>query len=111
RPGGRGGAVVARRIVGKDSADRALAPAARARGRDRRESQGACGARGAERRQGPLVGEGGVESGGRELPFLRLGDRVDRGTREPARRFAPLLLPEGTGRRCRSNRAVELPAD
>ena len=42
----------------EDAADRALAAAARARRRDRRQPQGAGRARGAQRRQGDLLGEG-----------------------------------------------------
>ena len=49
--------------------------------------------------------------GRRELPLLRLGDRVDRRPLEPDRRLAPLLLAEGAGRRLRPDRALELPAD
>ena len=49
--------------------------------------------------------------GGGELPLLRLGDRLDRRSLEPDRRLAALLLAEGAGRRRRTDRALELPAD
>ena len=67
---------------GKTPRERALAPPARARRRDRREPQGAHRARGAERRQGDLRGQGRALRRGRELPLLRLGDRA----RSPAAR-------------------------
>src|SRR6185295_15505390 len=58
-----------------------------------------------------LVGQGRARPGGRELPLLRLRDRLDRRPLQPGRRLAPLLLVEGAGRRLRPDRAVELPAD
>ena len=64
----------------------------------------------AQRRQGDLVGQGGDRRRDRELPLLRLGDRVDRRPLEPDRRLAALLLAEGAGRRRGPDRAVELPA-
>src|SRR5919197_304973 len=97
--------------AGEAAVERALAPPARARRRARREPQGARRARGPKRRQGDLLGQGRAQPGGRELPLLRLRDRVDRGALEPDRRLAPLLLAEGAGRGLRADRAVELPAD
>ena len=47
----------------------------------------------------------------RELPLLRVRDRVDRGPLEPARRLAALLFAERARRRRGPDRAVELPAD
>src|SRR6185295_12778748 len=58
-----------------------------------------------------LVSQGRAQPGGRELPLLRLRDRLDRRPLEPDRRLAPLLLAEGARRRRRPDRAVELPAD
>ena len=79
RPPGR-----ARGRVGQDAAERALAPPARARRRDRAEPQGARRARGAQRRQGDLVGQGRARQARRELPLLRLRDRArSRGRSNP----------------------------
>src|SRR6185503_3358340 len=86
-------------------------PSTRAGRRARRQPQGARRARVAQRRQGDLVGQGRARPGGRELPLLRLRDRLDRRPLQPGRRVAPLLLAEGAGRRLRPDRAVELPAD
>ena len=54
----------------KTRADRALAPAARARRRDRRQPRRARRARVPQRRQGDLVGQGRAVRRGRELPLL-----------------------------------------
>ena len=96
---------------GRTAAHRALAPPPRPRRRARRQPQGAGRARGAQRRQGDLVGQGRARPGGRELPLLRLRDRLDRRPLEPGRRLAALLLAERAGRRLRPDRALELPAD
>src|SRR6266540_932018 len=110
RPRGRGCAGRPRRAVGQDAAERALPSAARARRRDRREPQGTHRARVAQCRQGDLVGEGGGRRRRRELPLLRVGDRLDRRPLESDRRLAPHVLPQRARRRLRADRAVELPA-
>ena len=68
------------------------------------------GARGAQRRQGDLLDQGRAPRRRRELPLLRLRDRLDRRPLEPDRRLAPLLHAERAGRRRRPDRALELPA-
>ena len=110
RPRRRGRARRARRRLGQDARERALPPPARARRRDRREPQGALGARVAERRQGDLLDEGRALRRRRELPLLRLRDRLDRRPLQSDRRLAALVHAEGAGRRRRPDRAVELPA-
>ena len=105
RPRRRGRARRARRRLGQDARERALPPPARARRRDRREPQGALGARVAERRQGDLLDEGRALRRRRELPLLRLRDRLDRRPLEPDRRLAALVHAEGAGRRRRPDRA------
>src|SRR5205823_1791101 len=111
RPRGRRRPRRPRRRLGQDPAERALAPPARLRRRARRQPQGAGRARDAQRRQGDLVGQGRAPPGGRELPLLRLRDRLDCGPLKPDRRLAPLLLVEGARRRLRPDRPLELPAD
>ena len=76
-----------------------------------RESKGARRARVAQRRQGDLVGKGRAQPGCRELPLLRVRDCVDPRRDASDRRFAPVLLAEGAGRRRRPDRSLELPAD
>ena len=95
--------------VGQDARHGALSPAARARGRNRREPQRARRARVAQRRQGDLVGQGGARRRDRELPLLRVRDRVDRRPLESDRRLAALLLAEGAGRRRGTDRAWNYP--
>ena len=88
RPGGRAPPGPRSRATGEDAADRALAPAARARRRDGRQPEGAGRARGAERRQGDLVGEGGAQPGVENFRFYASRDRLDRAaarTRSAAR--------------------------
>ena len=70
--------------TGAGAADRRSRSCTRSR-RARREPQGADRARGAQRRQGDLLRQGGALPGRRELPLLRLGDRLDRRPLEPDR--------------------------
>ena len=84
---------------GKTPGHRALAPPARARGRDRRQPQGARGARVAQRRQGDLVGQGRDRRRVENFRFFASAIAHDRRTLEPDRRLAALLLAEGAGRR------------
>ena len=105
RPRGRGRTRRARRRLGQDARERALAAAARARRRAQGEPERALGARGPQRRQGDLVDEGRALRRGRELPLLRLRDRLDRRPLEPDRRLAPLLHAEGAGRRRGADRS------
>ncbi len=109
RPRGRRCAGRPRGTVGEDPAERALAPAARARGRRAGEPEGARRARDPEHGEGTRQHEGRGGDRGRELPVLRVDHRHDRRPLAHDRRVAPLLLPEGAGRRLRPDRAVELP--
>ena len=110
RPRGRGRPRRARRRLGQDARERAVAAPARARRRRQGEPERALRARGAQRRQGDLLDQGGALRRGRELPLLRLRDRLDRRPLEPDRRLAPLLHVEGAGRRRGPDRPLELPA-